>query len=103
MNDVRGASCEKGFDLGSGHRFRWQNPRHIDSTQPGKLDIGWKHPCADYIPADFWSQVDVSTGTRHVIVAGGPGDEEHLTIQGSLLCLNCKTHGFIENGKWRQA
>lgn len=91
----------EGFDLGSGHRVRWQNSQSGGGI--GDLDIGWKHPCKDYIPDDHWNLVDVTSGTRHKIIAGGPGDEEHLTLQGSLLCVNCRTHGFIENGKWRQA
>lgn len=90
-----------GFDIGSGHRIRWQNSK--SGGDLSNLDLGWNHPCAEYIPDDHWSHVDVTSGTRHIIVAGGPGDEEHLTLQGSLLCLNCKTHGFIENGKWRAA
>ena len=91
------------FDIGSGHKLRWQDAR-VPTTDKGALDLGWLHPCTDIVealPGDHWMHVDVTSGKYHSITAGGPGDEEHLTLQGSLLCPMCKTHGFVENGKWR--
>jgi hypothetical protein len=89
---------EDEFDLGGGYSFTWL-------TEDGQV-IGLieHHPkpeggpglyCGGYIS---W----VPGGTRsakHQLVAGSPGDEEHLTISPSLLCRTCGNHGFIRDGK----
>lgn len=37
----------------------------------------------------------LQTGAGHTIVQRDP-----LTIEPSLLCDDCSTHGFVRNGKW---
>lgn len=39
--------------------------------------------------------------TGHRLLAGGPDDMAHLTIEGSLLCpMGCGAHGFVREGAW---
>lgn len=79
-------------DIGSEHHIRW------DSEGQSFL---WKHPACRAYRAIVLQPHSGSTG--HRLVSGGPDDTMHLTIGGSLLCPSCGTHGFIENGRWRDA
>lgn len=79
---------EGAYDLGSGHFLR-----------PMNGDLIWSHP-----KCRSWHHVDVSSGEKHRVAAGSVNDLEHLTIVGSLLCpVGTGSHGFIENGRWRDA
>lgn len=90
---------EDEHDLGNGYSFYWL------SDAEGVIGLIEHHPrptedkpngiCGGYIA---WEQRHVPP-PKHRLVAGGPGDEEHLTIEPSLLC-RCGEHGFIREGKW---
>lgn len=99
---------EEHHDLGDGHSFVWlhdqggrvigiieNHPKGPDA-RPGALH------CGGYVA---WVPRDQQSGTtpwaaNHQLVAGGPGDEEHLTLAPSLACRNCPSHGFIRDGRW---
>lgn len=75
VNDTEGAT-----PIGDGHFVRWGT----------NGDLYWCHPgCRG------WHTVDITSGKRHKLVSREP-----LTIQGSLLCVEFGTHGFIRDGKW---
>lgn len=75
-----------------------------DATPNGKDGSHWRfeHLCKT-IPND---PVDGATRLKiapylspgHKIVS-----EDPLTIQGSILCTDCKAHGFVINDNWRSA
>ena len=77
-------------DLGQGVYLIW------DHDGQG---FSWHHAqCRGWAGLRFMPDPD-STG--HVLLAGGPGDTEGLTVQGSLLCpMGCGCHGFIRAGRW---
>lgn len=50
--------------------------------------IAWREPLQAMLKA------------KHELVSGGPGDEEHLTVEPSLQCDHCDNHGFIRDGRW---
>jgi hypothetical protein len=62
----------------------------------GQPDILWWHPCT----VDGMSWIDISSGQRHRLEAGGVGDEEHVTIRASIACHHCSIHGYVTDGKW---
>lgn len=78
--------------LGLGVFLRW------DADGRGFI---WHHPaCRPW--ATLRLKPDPQS-TGHELVAGGPEDMEHLTIQGSLLCpMGCGLHGVIEGGRWKE-
>lgn len=103
---------EDQHDLGDGHSFTWlydqgdrlvglieHHPKGPDATPGAKY-------CGGYIA---WVNTPAVPGgeaawvAKHQLVAGSPGDEEHLTVSPSLLCRHCSSHGWIRNGKWVQA
>jgi len=97
---------EDEFDLGNGHSFRWF------SDADGVFGLIEHHPkptpdapgnyCGGYIA---WRQGEAlpPDQPKHQLIAGGPGDEDHLTVAPSLACRQCPSHGFIRDGKWVDA
>lgn len=78
------------LDIGNGVTIRWFDDRN------GLL---WRHPGCRAWSYLYFQPHPNSTG--HALIAGGPNDLEHLTIQGSLLCPGgCGAHGLITNGRW---
>lgn len=83
------------------------NPRSYPANEPGIIAIGGSHflrpdPSGAYLwwhgcSAKGWRGVGEPL-SRHVVTSRHP-----LTIHGSLLCPVCGAHGYVENGKWRQA
>jgi hypothetical protein len=99
---------EDEFDLGGGCSFTWlMGGDYRDPPEDHEL-IGLieHHPkpspdapglyCGGYVA---W-KASGSAQPRHELVAGGIGDEEHLTISPSVLCRACGHHGFIRDGRW---
>jgi hypothetical protein len=95
-------------DLGDGHSFVWteQDGRVvglIEHHPPGPHATPTAKYCGGYIA---WVAAPAVPGkrpewvARHQLVAGGPGDETHLTITPSLACRHCPSHGWIRDGKW---
>lgn len=93
---------EDEHDLGSGHSFSWlynsggklvgiieHHPKGPNAA-PGSLY------CGGYVSWD----TDSGMKSNHQLVAGEPGQEEHLTLSPSLLCRTCGDHGFIRDGRW---
>lgn len=103
---------EDHHDLGDGHSFIWICDRSgkaiglMEHHMPGPDARPGAKYCGGYVcwtPAD---KQDVATPWRasnHQLLAGGPGDEQHLTLAPSLACRNCPSHGFIRDGKWTEA
>lgn len=81
--------CVTDHDIGHGVRIWW------DEDGRG---FHWRHPlCRAWFPLRFHPE-----GSGHQLAAGSRTDMAALTIRGSLLCPNgCKTHGHIEQGKWK--
>lgn len=100
---------EHEHDLGNGSSFVWMAAP--DGTAYGLIEHHPPSPehaakgslyCGGYIA---WTAPDGDTVTtaKHQLVAGGPGDEQHLTISPSLLCRTCGNHGWIRDGAWQPA
>jgi hypothetical protein len=68
----------------------------------------WEHDCFEYqfISTDHLHSIEVPSRTSCHLRMGGNGwtivQEDPLTIAPSILCDRCKTHGFFENGTWRE-
>lgn len=80
-----------GRDLGNGHRWMF------DDRGDGMWHNGVCRP---------WHRVDLTSGTRHRISAGGPDDLDHLTIEGSIMCVcpeRSGHHGWVRDGRWVDA
>lgn len=62
-----------------------------------------------YEPGSYWSHLRPdgrNCGLGQISFAPGHHRLEStdpLTVGGSLLCLNCKRHGFVTAGKWVSA
>lgn len=82
------------IDLGHDHALGW--------TPSG--DLYWMHRCNgdDYRGDQPWrwalGTIDVTSGERHTLRKRLPVD-----VGGSVLCVSCKDHGFINDGKWVKA
>jgi hypothetical protein len=100
---------EEHHDLGDGHSFVWildrsgqavglmeHHPKGPNAT-PGALYCGG-YVC--WTPADEQDVATPWTASNHQLVAGGLGDEQHLTLAPSLACRHCPSHGFIRGGRW---
>lgn len=100
---------EDEHDLGGGHSFAWAYAG--DAATRLLLGLVEHHPdlrvpeaqrgevtCGAY--AAWVHHEPTRTVARHELVAGGVGDEEHLTLTPSLLCPTCGNHGFIRDGRW---
>jgi hypothetical protein len=100
---------EHEHDLGEGHSYTW-----LYSSTGQVIGLIEHHPkgpdarpealyCGGYVA---WAPDDAQPGVHppwaawHQLVAGGPGDEEHLTIAPSLACRTCPSHGWIRDGHW---
>lgn len=63
----------------------------------------WKHECIA-LPGqgdpsfDGWEEVMLPKGSRGWEVSAVDGV---VTVSPSILCSRCQTHGFWENGSWR--
>jgi hypothetical protein len=103
---------EDEHDLGNGHSFVWiqdgasqtiglieHHPKGPDA-RPGALHCGG---FIAWVPEEAQQGKQARWTARHQLVAGGPGDEEHLTISPSLACRTCPSHGFIQDGRWIEA
>jgi hypothetical protein len=94
---------EDEHDLGDGHSFAWYVDDDgayglIEHHPPGPNATPTAQMCGGYIA---WRQPPGRQfGINHLLVSGGPGDEESLTISPSLACRGCSSHGFIRDGKW---
>jgi hypothetical protein len=100
---------EDHHDLGHGHSFTWLCSH--DGQLVGLTEYHPKGPnaspgakyCGGYIA---WVSRPAKPGGeaawvgKHRLIAGGPGDEQHLTVTPSLLCRHCPSHGFIRDGQW---
>jgi hypothetical protein len=106
------AGREGQHDLGEGHSFVWlgnsagqviglieHHPKGPDAT-PGALYCGGY---VAWVPEDAQRGVHPPWVARHQLLAGGPGDEKHLTLAPSLACRHCPSHGFIRDGRWVSA
>ncbi len=98
---------EHEFDLGDGHSFVWFYDSEglfglIEHHPPGPDAPPGTPYCGGYIA---WrsSSSRPPAFPKHQIIAGGEGDEEHLTIAPSLACRTCESHGWIRGGKWVDA
>jgi hypothetical protein len=103
------AGREGEFELGDGHSFVW-----LTSSAGQTVGLIEHHPAGPNAPAGAlhcggyvaWVPEEAQRGVhppwtaRHQLVAGGPGDEEHLTLSPSLACRTCPSHGFIRHGRW---
>lgn len=77
------------IDLGDGtHRAGW--------TDDGNLY--WLHRCTSPRPRWGLGTIDVTSGTKHKLRHRDP-----LYVEGSILCVACGDHGFINHGKWKAA
>lgn len=79
--------------------------------EPGVVDLGqrhyvlkfhhlswmWWHDCRAVEHVSWGWIGDQGDGIRsgHVIESTSP-----LTVAGSLICLDCRDHGFITGGRW---
>lgn len=96
---------EDEFDLGTGHSFRWfkdsdgifgiieHHPPTSEAQSKGALYCGgyiaWREPV-----------LGTTLQVKHHLTAGGEGDEGHITVEPSLSCNSCTSHGFIRDGHW---
>lgn len=103
---------EDHYDLGNGHSFVWM--RNQAGEVIGLIENHPKGPdahpnalhCGGYIawiPAPAVPGKSPAWAARHQLVAGGPGEEDKLTISPSLQCRSCPNHGFIRDGRWVDA
>jgi hypothetical protein len=108
------AFIRAGEDLGSDHfvkrEYSLPDGRHVsypagDGPPPGEgVFIGLEDShvnratgewCGGWI--GFANVVDSHPESRHELVTARP-----LTVRPSLACRRCSSHGFIENGAWRE-
>jgi hypothetical protein len=63
----------------------------------------WFHDCKTSMPDGQWH----APCRRETMLPLGPDhwsyDPAADTVSPSILCHLCKTHGFWQNGQWRQA
>lgn len=80
------------------------------ALDPDVIDIGHRHfvrpngaggylwwhdcPAVEHVSWGWFGPWD-EVASGHVIVSHDP-----LTVQGSLLCVECQDHGFIQGGRW---
>lgn len=79
------------IDLGdSNHRVGWQG-------EPGKSDLWWLHRCPEHHVDNALGTIDVTSGTRHRLVAITPVS---IHESDSVLCGGCGDHGYVRDGHW---
>lgn len=69
-----------------------------DGRANGGVHWRWVHLCDVYDdPDDGPTQKRIASylSRGHKIVR-----EDPLTVEGSLLCRSCGTHGFVRDGRW---
>lgn len=100
---------EDEHDLGDGHSFVWLVDHSfavIGLVEHHPAGLG--HPagavyCGGYVA---WVEAAAQVGVtppyvaRHRLVAGGPDDPGALTVEPSLACRHCPSHGFVRGGRW---
>ena len=72
-----------------------------DGQANGGVHWRWDHLCEVYedpIEGLVRKRIASYLSKGHEIVVESP-----LTIEGSLLCGACKTHGFVREGRWVDA
>jgi hypothetical protein len=95
-------------DLGDGHLLRY-TVAPAETLHPGaRLGATIEHPRADGKEGQCWCGVYFDTPEAKAVLAGQRTfwhveSAEPLTISPSVLCLECKDHGFIRGGKWVRA
>ncbi|HEX3778419.1 MAG TPA: DUF6527 family protein [Pseudonocardiaceae bacterium] len=102
---------EDQHDLGTGHSFVWlqnsagQTVGLIEHHPKGPDALPGALYCGGYVAwvPEAEQAVPTAWKANHHLVAGGPGDEEHLTLSPSLACRHCPSHGFIRDGRWVDA
>lgn len=102
---------EEHNDLGNGHSFVWMCDRSgqaiglIEHHPKGPNATPGAKYCGGYVAWVPAAEQDVATPwtANHQLIAGSPGDEQHLTLAPSLACRNCPSHGFIRDGQWVDA
>lgn len=77
-------------DLGDDKSWGWA------LNEPAARNLYWAHRCKEGRLA--LGIVEISTGLKHRVTS-----EDPLTVTPSLLCIECKTHGFIRDGRWEDA
>lgn len=92
------------IDLGDGvHRAGWQV---LDEQLPEgghaikgttehapTRNLWWAHTCTN--GRRQLGHIDVTSGQRHTLVSPEP-----LHVEASVLCPECRDHGFIRAGRW---
>lgn len=61
-------------------------------------DLRWDHLCEvipDPVEGEVRKRIAAFLSPGHRISSADP-----ITIEGSLLCLSCKLHGFVREGQW---
>ena len=89
-------------DLGGGYGGYWFDcglDHHIALMVYHRCEDRTKHLGGWCIHGVFWERPEGYDGP----VWQRTGDDEHLTISPSILCLICKDHGYIRGGKWERA
>lgn len=85
-------------DIGSGHRLSFKQfegeTSGVDWWHP--VGDGWCKGWVDFRGSKWAVQFGPDTGWQVV-------QREPLTLQPSILCRVCQTHGFITNGQWVKA
>lgn len=77
--------------------------RYIPATDESPAELWWSHTCnrpdlvADPTGGTYRraSQLPVNLTRGWVIECAEP-----LTVSPSILCIRCRTHGFIRDGRW---
>lgn len=96
---------EDDYDLGQGHSFVWMTDdgggKVIGLIESHALASGGY--CHGYIAWVVPSRKGSAIKPRHELVSGCPGEEDKVTISPSLQCTQCSSHGWIQDGKWRDA
>lgn len=93
-------------ELGHGHRLRYSafdGLRFGATIEHPRAD--GKYPKDDGSPGLCWSGVYFDTPEVRAVLAGQRtfwqvDSVEPLTLSPSILCLECRDHGWIRDGKW---
>lgn len=79
-------------EIPDGALFVGIHERHRSTKDPARWCGGWLGFANVADPVDDHH----SRNSKHTLVQADP-----LTISPSLGCRSCDSHGFIENGRWR--
>lgn len=90
-------ATDDGLGLGSGALARLADDVAVqDFAEPTYRNVLWWHHC----PRLDGSWAPSGLGKHEITGSVAAGD---LTVSGSLLCVTCGKHGFIEGLGWREA